>query len=597
MMKKRSTTSRLNKVDYAIFIIFSIAAALMLYLFYRDLNAFTIKQAEEPVAKIYFKRNTAQRKFSDNDIWEVLTNSSDIYDGDRIRTSKDSEAYTEFVDSGIQIQLREKSMVQIFKNKKQRSIDFIGGEIFVANNSPEEKVVIKSGKKEIAVSQASEVKLALPEVSAAAAAGEEEAEESPVVIEVISGQVEVIEQPAAKAKAEKMEPEPIIVSAGETVTLVPVVEKEPELSAEPVTEAAVTETSAAETTVEDKAGEKVEKDVEIKAVAVSEPVIQKNAELAKPVSPKVVEPGVEKAVKTLTARFKKSVYDPENNKYNYAYGFCLADAIGKNVTVPAGSVIEVTFKGIADNDILRFAMQISTGEEPWRRAHAFKNTMPDMGSGIKKGKPFEAKHKLVIDHPIVNSDKSWVDISYDPLVLDAPSVISDFNINVKVISNNGGLEKKNIAKGYKKTLEFKKIALIKDVWGSGPEDFDYRMTLDANEVFDEIVSIPAGTKIRISISGSCDQPIPWCYPEFIYTTDETWDRVLLDKDDFDVWEKLRFSDDNLKKNQKFDYSREFIFKQPLPDTNLGLFQFTPYHGSMTDVPVFSDFKIYFEVVE
>ena len=146
MMKKRSTTYRLNKVDYAIFIIFSIAAAVMLYLFYRDLNSFTIKQSEEPVAKIYFKRNTAQRKFIDNDIWEVLTNSSDIYDGDRIRTSKNSEAYTEFNDTGIQIQLREKSMVQIFKNKKERNVDFIGGEIFVATTKPEEKVVIHYGK-------------------------------------------------------------------------------------------------------------------------------------------------------------------------------------------------------------------------------------------------------------------------------------------------------------------------------------------------------------------------------------------------------------------------------------------------------------------
>lgn len=113
-MKKRSTKYRLNKVDYSIFIIFSLAAAAMLFLFYQDLNSFTIKQSEEPVAKIYFKKNIAQRKFIDNEIWEVLTNSSDIYDGDRIRTSKDSEAYTEFNDTGIQIQLREKSMVQIF---------------------------------------------------------------------------------------------------------------------------------------------------------------------------------------------------------------------------------------------------------------------------------------------------------------------------------------------------------------------------------------------------------------------------------------------------------------------------------------------------
>ena len=42
-MKKRNTTYRLNKVDYSIFIICSLAAAFTLYLFYRDLNSYTIK--------------------------------------------------------------------------------------------------------------------------------------------------------------------------------------------------------------------------------------------------------------------------------------------------------------------------------------------------------------------------------------------------------------------------------------------------------------------------------------------------------------------------------------------------------------------------
>ena len=205
----------------------------MLFLFYQDLNSFTIKQSEEPVAKIYFKKNIAQRKFIDNEIWEVLTNSSDIYDGDRIRTSKDSEAYTEFNDTGIQIQLREKSMVQIFKNKKERSVELIGGEIFVVNKSPEEKLVIHSGKKEIAVTRASEVKIALPEVSEAVVTGEEEAktEESTVIVEVVTGKVEITEIPEVKPKNEKSKkiektaPEPIVVSAGESVTLLPEVEK------------------------------------------------------------------------------------------------------------------------------------------------------------------------------------------------------------------------------------------------------------------------------------------------------------------------------------------------------------------------------------
>ena len=59
-MKKRSTTYRLNAVDYTIFIVCSIAAAVMLFLFYRDMNSFTIKQAEDPIAKIYFKKKVTK---------------------------------------------------------------------------------------------------------------------------------------------------------------------------------------------------------------------------------------------------------------------------------------------------------------------------------------------------------------------------------------------------------------------------------------------------------------------------------------------------------------------------------------------------------
>ncbi|MBO7638319.1 MAG: FecR domain-containing protein, partial [Treponema sp.] len=189
MTKKRSTTSRLNAVDYLIFIICSLASLAMFYLFYRDMNSFTIKQSEDPIAKIYFKRNTAQRKFLDGDIWEVLTSSSDVYDGDRIRTSNNSEAYTEFSDGAAKIQLNEKSMIQIFQNKNERSINFIGGEIFVESNvAGDDKLVIRSGKTEISISSKAEVKVALPEASEST---DGNPEESVIVVEVVSGQVEV----------------------------------------------------------------------------------------------------------------------------------------------------------------------------------------------------------------------------------------------------------------------------------------------------------------------------------------------------------------------------------------------------------------------
>ena len=58
MTKKRSTTYSLNGIDWSIFVFCSFGALFMFYLYYRDLNAFTVKADEQAVAKIYFKKNT-----------------------------------------------------------------------------------------------------------------------------------------------------------------------------------------------------------------------------------------------------------------------------------------------------------------------------------------------------------------------------------------------------------------------------------------------------------------------------------------------------------------------------------------------------------
>ena len=620
-MKKRSTIYRLNKVDYAIFIIFSIAAAAMLYLFYSDLNSFTIKQSEEPVAKIYFKRNTAQRKFIDNDIWEVLTNSSDIYDGDRIRTSKDSEAYTEFNDSGIQIQLREKSMVQIFKNKKQRSVDFIGGEIFVATTKPEEKIVIHSGKNEISIGQVSEVKLALPEVSPAVASGEEEAvEESPVVIEVISGQVEVIEQAApAKNKEEKKEEQPIVLSAGQSITLIPQVEEKAPLVEEPVkaaeevaeiveepapeaeveVEAEPAPEAATEALVEEVAENKVEAVVEKKAEPVvqkkAEPVVEKKPEPVvekKPAVPEVVKLGVEKTIVRPTKTFVKQVYDPSSGKYNYHHDFALSEIAGKNVKIPAGALVEFTISGTTDKDLNRFVIQISTGEEEWHQAHAFIESCPNNGAGMKMGQPFEVKTTLKINREIVNSDRAGVNLSYEPRILDEPVTFSDLQIHFRVVSVDASSSIKPIASGYKKTIEYQNLTLIKNQWGQKANESDYRIQLAAESIFEALKSIPKDTKIKITVSGKCDSQIAWMGPELVHALDE-WIQLL--NTDGDVY-KLRFNqNDAIQRNRQFSYSRSLKTVRDLPDTLEGIFSLIASSEGLKKAPVFENLTITFEV--
>ncbi|MDD5929587.1 MAG: FecR domain-containing protein [Spirochaetales bacterium] len=619
-MKKRSTAYRLNKVDYLIFIFCSLAAAFMLFLFYRDLTSFTIKQAESPVAKIYYKKNTVQRKYLDNEIWEVLNDSSDIYDGDRIRTSKNSEVYTEFSDSGIQIQIHENSMVQIFKTKSQHSINFIGGEIFVANNSPEEKLVIHSGKKEISVSQSSEVKLALPEVSKAVAAGAEEAveDDNTVVIEVVSGQVEVSEH-AKKPETGSQISEPMVVSAGEKITLLPTVgeiakEKtdivagiaESAAVEEPVVVEKKVETEEAKETVEILETEKtVAEKVEIseneepavvktEAPAVTQTVIPTQSEPVV-ILPEPITVGVEKKYERGTVYFQRNDYDRANGKYNYGTGCDLFEVTEKDKTIPAGTALEFTMKGISNKDISRWAIQISTGEEEWVQAHPFKNSFGNDGKGITANEPFTYKTVYVLNKPIVNTNSSWVNICYDPEILDEGAVIRNFEVSAKVLSVNAANERKNISSGYKKTLEFESISFSLEHWGEKDSEYEFKISMDSADIFGDFIIIPKGTKIKITISGTCDRDFKGMRPDLIDNTENEWIEILMDNDNRDYEAAKINNNATALKNKEFSYSKEYITYSDLPDTSSGIFYLQIDNENNRNKPTFTNLKISFEV--
>ena len=558
-MKKRSTTYRLNIVDYTIFIVCSIAAAAMLYLFYRDMNSFTIKQTEKPIAKIYFKRNTAQRKFVDNDIWEVLTNSSDVYDGDRIRTSKDSEAYTEFADGGTQIQLSEKSLVQIFQTKEEKRLDFIGGEIFVASKaSDDEKLVIRSGKTEISISNAAEVKIALPEVSEAAAAGEGEPEESVVRVEVVSGKVEVTEQTGEEETA--VEAAPVLVSAGESLTF------GTEHSQEEVKNP-----SLAETTTSKKDLPKI-------------PV-------------QVVKEGIEKVVsKDSVSFFHQDFWDAIRNKerYNYACKVPVADLSEKFKIIPMNSLIELEISGTSDKSLRGFAIQVSSGADSWRRAHAFIWVYPNNGLGIIKDTPFVVKRLIALDCDIVNTDKAEAELCYEPDFLDAPVTIRDFKVRSKVIALSGGHGTQTLASGYTKTLEYGKISMIMDRWGSGANDYDWRFSVDSDCLFGPSASLPAGAKVKISVSGVCNKSFDWLRPEIIENGNDAWVSVFLKNGDYDA---LQFPKSNCSSGVPFTLTKHCTLYAPMLNSNTSLFQLSVGNGEgkVNTPPVFSNLKITVEV--
>lgn len=130
MKKKRSTRLTVNLLDILIGIVCLVGTIYCLLLFWKDINQSFTKANEEPIAVIYFKKNTAQRKLLDGNIWERIKTATPIYNGDKIRTASLSEAYTIFNDCS-KIDIHENTLVQIFNKENRNSIEFVSGSISV----------------------------------------------------------------------------------------------------------------------------------------------------------------------------------------------------------------------------------------------------------------------------------------------------------------------------------------------------------------------------------------------------------------------------------------------------------------------------------
>src|SRR5574344_1297620 len=146
MQKRRSTKSALNPIEIFIVLLCMAGMAASLILFERDLSVSLSNSSGAPIATIYFKMNTAQRRLKDRNLWEQLKETSPIYDGDRIRTAALSEAYTVF-DDGSKIELHENSLVQVFGKKDKNSLEFIKGSISISSPINEENFSVRTGDK------------------------------------------------------------------------------------------------------------------------------------------------------------------------------------------------------------------------------------------------------------------------------------------------------------------------------------------------------------------------------------------------------------------------------------------------------------------
>ena len=200
MKKKRNTKSKGKFVDVLIAIICAAGIGTALFYLYKDFTASLANENAEPVGIIYFKKNSAQRRFENRNLWERLKTSAPIYDGDRIRTGAVSEAYA-MLDNGSRIEIHENTLIQIFTGQNS-SVHFSNGSISVVS-SAEDAMEITSGDKKILLSQNSEAIISMP---AAKDDGEEQKngkkniqpKKIEAAIEVSAGQAEIRENPVKK---------------------------------------------------------------------------------------------------------------------------------------------------------------------------------------------------------------------------------------------------------------------------------------------------------------------------------------------------------------------------------------------------------------
>lgn len=98
--------------DFLVILLCLSAAGFFAYLFWQDLNSFTVRSDKSEVGTISFKHNVAQRKFDDRVVWERIANGTKLYYGDTIRTSDLAEAVLTLND-GTVVDLGENTMIQV----------------------------------------------------------------------------------------------------------------------------------------------------------------------------------------------------------------------------------------------------------------------------------------------------------------------------------------------------------------------------------------------------------------------------------------------------------------------------------------------------
>lgn len=106
-------------------------------LFYFDITRQVQASGEDVVGKVTFRKEIAQRKFSNQVIWDNIEQNSPVYNYDSLRTAENSEATIHLKD-GTEISVNENSMILLEMTSKELDIKFSHGSISAKRDNVDE---------------------------------------------------------------------------------------------------------------------------------------------------------------------------------------------------------------------------------------------------------------------------------------------------------------------------------------------------------------------------------------------------------------------------------------------------------------------------
>ncbi|MDR2049118.1 MAG: FecR domain-containing protein, partial [Treponema sp.] len=139
-----------------------LGAAFSFGMFWADFNR-TMDRLAEPIGTITYKRQAAQRRFTDRVLWIRLSKGAPIYQGDYVRTAEQSQATMHFKD-GADIDLAENTLIRIRVENGKNVVDLSVGNLSVAVSGSRALRVLVSGENRVEIGAGAAV-------SAAAGAG------------------------------------------------------------------------------------------------------------------------------------------------------------------------------------------------------------------------------------------------------------------------------------------------------------------------------------------------------------------------------------------------------------------------------------------